>query len=144
MTSFAAIGNTVGLADAIILFLKRNFVSVFLPAGGISSLVFFTDPLKKKGIKETQILFASTIYAFVGFLSVAVVGIPAFMFALVKNAPVLVGSAGWGTDLALAAKQRETPSARYGSRFTERHHGTRTPGYGSRSGERLRCVSEND
>lgn len=97
MTSFAAIGNTVGLADAIILFLKRNFVSVFLPAGGISSLVFFTDPLKKKGIKETQILFASTIYAFVGFLSVAVVGIPAFMFALVKNA------SGAGEWLALIA-----------------------------------------
>lgn len=47
MTSFAAIGNTVGLADAIILFLKRNFVSVFLPAGVFRPWFFLQTHLKK-------------------------------------------------------------------------------------------------
>src|SRR5512147_2750026 len=40
--SFATIGCTVRISDTIILFLKRNFISVFLPAGGVSSLAFFT------------------------------------------------------------------------------------------------------
>ena len=36
--SFAAIGLNVKWTHAVILFLKRNFVSVFLPAGGVSAL----------------------------------------------------------------------------------------------------------
>ena len=33
--SFAAVKSSVSLTDTTILFLKRNFISVFLPAGGI-------------------------------------------------------------------------------------------------------------
>ena len=62
--SFAAIRKKVSLVDSIILFIKRNFISVFLPAGGISSLAFYTRAIEKKGIKKTQIYFASTIYKF--------------------------------------------------------------------------------
>ena len=40
VTSFASIGTRLKLWDAIILFLKRNFISVFLPAGAVSSLAF--------------------------------------------------------------------------------------------------------
>jgi len=83
--SFAAIKSSVGLTDTVILFLKRNFISVFIPAGGISSLAFFTQAIEKKGIKESQIYFASTIYGFVGILSVVIVAVPAFLYALLKG-----------------------------------------------------------
>ena len=84
------------LWDAIILFLKRNFISVFLPAGAVSSLAFFSNEIEKKGITRTQVYFASSIYAFVGILSVVIVAIPAFLFV------VSGGSLGMGKWYALA------------------------------------------
>lgn len=95
--SFAAIKSSVGLTDTILLFLKRNFISVFIPAGGISSLAFFTQPIEKKGIKESQIHFASSIYGFVGILSVIIIAIPTFFYALLK------GKTGFGEWIALGA-----------------------------------------
>ena len=82
MTSFASVNCRLKLWDAIILFLKRNFISVFLPAGGVSSLAFFASDIEKKGITRTQVFFASSIYAFVGILSVVIVAIPAFLFTV--------------------------------------------------------------
>ncbi len=82
VTSFASIDTKLKLWDAIILFLKRNFISVFLPAGAVSSLAFFSNEIEKKGITRTQVYFASTIYAFVGILSVVIVAIPAFLFVV--------------------------------------------------------------
>ena len=82
VTSFASIDTKLNLWDAIILFLKRNFISVFLPAGAVSSLAFFSNEIEKKGITRTQVYFASSIYAFVGILSVVIVAIPAFLFVV--------------------------------------------------------------
>ena len=96
VTSFASIDVKLGLWDAIILFLKRNFISVFLPAGAVSSLAFFSNEIEKKGISRTQVYFASSIYAFVGILSVVIVAIPAFLFV------VSGGSIGMGRWYALA------------------------------------------
>jgi phosphatidylglycerol lysyltransferase len=95
-TSFASIDVRLKLWDAIILFLKRNFISVFLPAGAVSSLAFFSNAIEKKGITKTQVYFASSIYAFVGILSVVIVAIPAFLFA------VAGGGIGMGKWYALA------------------------------------------
>lgn len=82
VTSFASINVRLKLWEAIILFLKRNFISVFLPAGAVSSLAFFSSDIEKRGITRTQIYFASSIYAFVGILSVVIVAIPAFIFVI--------------------------------------------------------------
>lgn len=95
VTSFASIDTRLGIWDAIILFLKRNFISVFLPAGAVSSLAFFSNEIEKKGITRTQVYFASSIYAFVGILSVVIVAIPAFIFI------VSGGSLGMGKWFAL-------------------------------------------
>jgi phosphatidylglycerol lysyltransferase len=97
VTSFASIDTKLNLWDAIILFLKRNFISVFLPAGAVSSLAFFSNEIEKKGITKTQVYFASSIYAFVGILSVVIVAIPAFLFV------VSGGSIGMGKWYALLA-----------------------------------------
>ena len=95
--AFAATRHKVSLYDSTILFIKRNLISVFLPAGGVSSLVFFTGAIEKKGIRNTQIHFASSIYGFIGILSVIIVAVPAFMYALVEGT---IGSGEW---YALAA-----------------------------------------
>ena len=58
IASFATIRHRISLISAVILFLKRNLISIFLPAGGISSLAFFTGEIEKKGITKSQIHFA--------------------------------------------------------------------------------------
>ena len=84
--SFASVHSRISLLDATVLFMKRNLVSVFLPAGGISSLAFFSGPVEKRGIKKSQIHFASSIYAFSGILTVVIFGIPVLVYSIFKGA----------------------------------------------------------
>ncbi|MFB9109989.1 bifunctional lysylphosphatidylglycerol flippase/synthetase MprF [Flavobacterium gyeonganense] len=90
--SFKAIQSKISFRQSVVLFLKRNFVSVFLPAGGISSLAFFTKSIEKKGVKQTQIHFASILYGFVGILSVIIVAIPALLYSLFQGT---LGAGEW-------------------------------------------------
>lgn len=103
-TSFRSVNTRIRLRDGVILFLKRNFISVFLPAGAVSSLAFFGREIEKKGISRTQIYFASSIYAFVGILSVVIVAIPAFILTITEH---MTGTTGWlalgGVILILAS-----------------------------------------
>ncbi|MFC3811193.1 phosphatidylglycerol lysyltransferase domain-containing protein [Lacihabitans lacunae] len=92
--AFEAVNSSASLADCMLLFIKRNFISVFLPAGGISSLAFFSEPIQKKGVKESQVIFASSLYGFIGILSVVIVAIPAFVYSFSINT---VGSSEWLT-----------------------------------------------
>ncbi len=92
VASFASIRHRIPLITSIVLFLKRNLISIFLPAGGISSLAFFTDEIEKKGITKSQIHFASAVYGFVGILSVIVVAVPIFIYFLIVGG---LGSGEW-------------------------------------------------
>ncbi|HEY3369282.1 MAG TPA: phosphatidylglycerol lysyltransferase domain-containing protein [Prolixibacteraceae bacterium] len=83
--SFSSVRKNIPLTATILLFLKRNFISIFIPAGGVTSLAFFTGDIEKRGISKTNIHFASSIYAFTGILSVVSVAIPIFIYALLKG-----------------------------------------------------------
>lgn len=83
--AFSSVRKKIPLITTILLFLKRNFISVFIPAGGVTSLAFFTGDIEKKGISKTNIHFASSIYAFTGILSVVSVAIPIFIYALIEG-----------------------------------------------------------
>lgn len=83
--SFRSVNQRITLRSAMILFLKRNFVSVFLPAGGISSLAFFTRDIEEQQVSKSQIHFASSIYAFVGILSVVLVAVPAILISALQH-----------------------------------------------------------
>mgnify|MGYP003575539321 CR=1 FL=1 len=85
MAAFRTVGSKILFSDAIILFLKRNFVSVFLPAGGVTSLAFFSASVEKKGINKSQINFASSIYGFLGLFSVVLIAVPVFLYTLFKG-----------------------------------------------------------
>ncbi|WP_316842032.1 phosphatidylglycerol lysyltransferase domain-containing protein [Pedobacter gandavensis] len=91
-SSFAAVSSKISIADGTLLFLKRNFISVFLPAGGVSSLAFFSTPIEQKGVSKSQINFASSIYGFVGILSVLVIAIPVFIYAILEGS---IGAGEW-------------------------------------------------
>ena len=83
--SFRSVGESITLKSAMILFIKRNFISIFLPAGGISSLAFFTKNIERQHISKSKIHVASSIYAFVGIISVVVVAIPTLAYSFLKD-----------------------------------------------------------
>jgi phosphatidylglycerol lysyltransferase len=86
ISSFASIGLSLKWIDAIELFLKRNFLSIFLPAGGVSALAYTPTQLRKRGFNKTQIHQASGLYAFAGLFTVFLVGFPVIiLFALSSN-----------------------------------------------------------
>lgn len=86
--SFLAIKLNIPLTMAMRLFLKRNFVSVFLPAGGFSSLLFFTKEIENKGASKSQIHMASSLFGFISILSVILVALVLFLcLAFLKDLP---------------------------------------------------------
>lgn len=85
VASFRAVGVKLKLSDAIELFLKRNFLSVFLPAGGISSLAFTPIQLQRRNFDNNSINQASAIFGFVGIVTVFLVGIPVVAYAAFVN-----------------------------------------------------------
>lgn len=90
--SFSATNNRISVFEGTVLFVKRNLISIFLPAGGVSSLAFFTNTIENGEIESSQIHLASLIYGFVGILSVVIVALPAFVYAIVQD---LVGPGEW-------------------------------------------------
>ncbi|HVI46792.1 MAG TPA: phosphatidylglycerol lysyltransferase domain-containing protein [Chitinophaga sp.] len=92
--SFRAIGARLGTFKCTELFLKRNLLSVFLPAGGISSLAYVPQSLRREQLHKQQIHQSSGIYGFVGILSVFLVGIPVVLYAMLHTASMQ--GAAWG------------------------------------------------
>lgn len=78
--SFAAVRLNLPLLQGMILFLKRNFLSVFLPAGGVSSLAYTPSNIRKNGFNRMQMHQASGIYAFAGLLTVVLAGLPVIIY----------------------------------------------------------------
>jgi phosphatidylglycerol lysyltransferase len=94
--AFASVRTSITLPSAILLFLKRNLISIFMPAGGVASLAFFMGDIEKQNIPRTKIYFASSLYAFTGILTTALVAVPIFIYGIVE------GITGDGEVLALA------------------------------------------
>ncbi|MGH2647315.1 MAG: lysylphosphatidylglycerol synthase domain-containing protein, partial [Ginsengibacter sp.] len=82
--SFAAVSARLPWLVGIELFLKRNFLSVFLPAGGITALAYMPISLRRSDIHKKQIHQASGIYAFAGMLSVFLVGLPVILYTITQ------------------------------------------------------------
>lgn len=82
--SYLAMGISIPLGVAARLYLKRNFLSIFLPAGGFSSLAFFTGEVESRGASKSQIHLASTFFAFFSILSVVIVAFPVIGFSLLR------------------------------------------------------------
>lgn len=99
VSSYSAIGARIRWIQALELFLKRNFLSVFLPAGGISSLAYSPVGLRKSGLSKMQSGQASAIYAFVGIFTILIVGLPVLVFSIIRSGQ-FIGAVG-GLSLAV-------------------------------------------
>jgi phosphatidylglycerol lysyltransferase len=83
--SFRTLNAQTTLQSTIRLSLKRNFISVFLPAGGISSYAFFTNEIEEQGVSKTKIHLSSALYGTAGFISLILVAIPALLLLLLSH-----------------------------------------------------------
>ena len=75
--SFKSISIDIKLKSALRLFLKRNFVSTFLPAGTFTSLAFFDDELDSYKLQKAQIHYGSFLFAVASLISIVLIAIPA-------------------------------------------------------------------
>ncbi len=83
--SFRAINKKLSLTAAIVIFLKRNFIGVFLPAGTFSSLTFFNKELENQKITPTQGYYGSYLFVISSLISVVVVAIPALILLIASK-----------------------------------------------------------
>ena len=86
--SFKAVKGNIKLISAVELFLKRNVISVFLPAGAISSLAYLPKNIKRQQVHKHQVHQASAIYGFIGTFSVFIVGIPVILYMAIHNSSI--------------------------------------------------------
>lgn len=83
--SFKSIGQDLDITTAIRLFLKRNLVSIFIPAGTFSSLAFFNNELENKGISKINSYYGSYLFALASLMSVLFIFIPGLVFLLLRG-----------------------------------------------------------
>ena len=83
--SFASINLILKWGDAIALFLKRNFIGVFLPAGSITVLAWSPSHIRKAGFSKIQVHQASGLFAFAGLMTVFIAGLPVIIYAVFLN-----------------------------------------------------------
>lgn len=84
--SFRAVDTRIQLGTALILYLKRNVVGVFLPAGNFTSLAFFNDEVERRdGIAQHKTVVAGVIHGIASFASIAVVTVPVLGLLLFRG-----------------------------------------------------------
>ncbi|MCG2461244.1 phosphatidylglycerol lysyltransferase domain-containing protein [Flavobacteriaceae bacterium F89] len=82
--SFKAVNESISLRTGIFLFLKRNTVSVVLPAGLITNMFFFNKGLERQyGIGSDKSYAATSVFTFVSIVSALFFALPIILvFAL--------------------------------------------------------------
>lgn len=101
--SFLSVGGKISWINAVELFLKRNVISVFLPAGGITALAYLPATIRKSQVNKQQVHQASVIYGFIGIFSVFIVAVPVLLYLSVTGSTVPGTTAGLFTIVAMLA-----------------------------------------
>lgn len=83
--SFRAVQKNISLFSGTLIYLKRNFISVFIPAGMVTNMFFFNKEIEERyGIDKTYSYYASTIFSICSIASSFIIAIPA-LFRLFLN-----------------------------------------------------------
>ena len=94
VSSFKAIGHRLPLKLSIELFLKRSFLAVFLPGGGVSALTYIPKSVKA-AVKDKLVVYqASALFGFAGILSTFIISIVVLLSALGSKRDVSETSSG--------------------------------------------------
>lgn len=83
--SFSSVNLQLPWIHAIILFLKRNFVGTFLPAGSVSSLAYSPSQVRRHGFNQSDVYQASALFGFAGLLTVFIAGVPVVVYTIIST-----------------------------------------------------------
>ncbi len=84
--SFRAVQRRIPFKIGMLLYLKRNFISIFIPAGTLTNVLFFNKDIEEKqGIEKAYIYYASTIFSICSVLSSILVAVPALILLFLKG-----------------------------------------------------------
>lgn len=97
---FSAVGLNLKWENGFILFLKRNFISVFLPAGGISALAYSPSQLRRQGFSTIRLHQASGLFGIAGMLTVFIAGLPVVMYTVLSSGKFM--DSWWGLLFVVA------------------------------------------
>ena len=94
---FRAAGATIPMGEAVQLWLRRNLLGAFLPAGGLSALAFYNRSLRRPtasrpALSDQQIYTGSLVYLAVSYGSLLIVALPVLALGLGQG---LLGNSGW-------------------------------------------------
>jgi phosphatidylglycerol lysyltransferase len=98
--SFSAVRMNLNWRHSIELFLKRNLIGIFLPAGSLSAMAYSPAEIRKQGFSQMDIHQASGIYGFSSMLTVVIFGLPVLAFTLFSQSGF--GDAWLGLMIVLA------------------------------------------
>jgi len=84
--SFAATGQRIRISTGILLYLRRNLISVFLPAGVLTNMMFYNKSVEKReGVDRNRIYQASTIFTLCSLATGILVAIPGLVWLVMKS-----------------------------------------------------------
>ncbi|MBZ5858454.1 phosphatidylglycerol lysyltransferase domain-containing protein [Flavihumibacter profundi] len=83
--SFKSIQSTLHWLPAGQLFLKRNFISTFLPGGGITAFAYLPSMLRKENIERHKVFQGAGMQGFIGIASVILVGLPVILYTIFQQ-----------------------------------------------------------
>lgn len=84
--SFRAIEKNISLFSGMLIYLKRNFISTFIPAGMITNIFFFNKEIEENyGIDKTSSYYAAIIFSICSIASSVLIAIPALFLLFLKG-----------------------------------------------------------
>lgn len=87
--SFRAIAVEMPFTEAMQLYLKRAFLSAFLPGGSITNMFFFTKRLQKKyQFTRLSIYTASSLFTLATYISIPLIAVPLIVRLLLRHEAV--------------------------------------------------------
>jgi phosphatidylglycerol lysyltransferase len=89
--SFRAVNARLSFGAAWKLFLKRNFISTFLPGGGVTAFAYLPSMLRKENIERYKIFQGAGVQGIIGIISVLLVGCPVIIYAALHHQQIKTG-----------------------------------------------------
>jgi phosphatidylglycerol lysyltransferase len=83
--SFSTAGAKLSWPASLRLFLRRNFISTFIPGGGVTTFAYLPSMLRKENLDRHKVFQGAGIQGFIGIFSVILVGLPVIFYAMFRH-----------------------------------------------------------
>ena len=82
---FKTVQKTISWSSSLSLFLKQNFLSVFLPGGSVATFAYLPSILRRENIERQKIFQAVALQGIIGIFTVVIVGLPVILYTILNK-----------------------------------------------------------